>query len=384
MHPTNFSRLNEVRKMSVACLVGNGFSIAYSRELNIASITAKLIETLSGAELSGEAASHWISAVTHLTGTPPDKGVFETLLGPIERIPDALAAFDALQKLMPNSSESSDASRAITECAKLLRSFYQMGAGLTLSIIDEAAHGSLDGERQVLLDLVDKIFKFSELRGGVSFGTLNYDSLLNSAVIEASNQDTADLADPRECTLMEVGNGASIQGLWLRKTDDLPAGRSPIYDLHGSLAWWRESAVDGRVAKFTMRDLRCHEVLEKWKSGDLNWSPAVLMTDQKSRTSQNFPFSLAYRAFEQRLINSDIWIIVGYSFGDEPVNEMLRRASNQGGGSQRILVIDHDIGQTPEWVARKDCCLPTHTQVFLGGIEGALSDRTLWETMGEG
>lgn len=384
LHPGNLPRSNEFRKMSVACLIGNGFSIAYSRELKIASITAKLIETLSGPDLSGEAASHWISAVTHLMGTPPDKGVFETLLGPIERIPDALAAFDALQKLMPNRSDSSDASRAITDCAKLLRSFYQMGAGLTLSIIDKAAHGSLDNDRQVLIDLINEIFQFSQLRGGASFGTLNYDSLLNGAVIEASNQMAADLADPRESAVMEIGNGTSIQGIWLRKTDDILSARTPIYDLHGSLAWWREPEVDGRVAKFTMPDLRGHEVLEKWKSGDLNWSPAVLMTDQKSRTSQNFPFSLAYQAFEQHLMKSEIWIIVGYSFGDEPVNEMLRRASKLTGGSQGILVIDHESDQTSEWAGRKDSTLPAHTKVFLGGIEGAISDRTLWETMGKG
>lgn len=313
--------------MPVACLVGNGLSVAYNTELCIDRITAALMSRLTKAPDSAEAAQDsWEQSVKSLNGRAPSKGVFEELLGPLERLPEALRSLEELASLVP-AVKIDGGEVSLAEAQVALRKLYRHGVGHTLAVIDSRARAEGDLAREVVLNFVKRVMEMGSKPGDVSFGTLNYDSLLNGAVIEATENQCCDLADPRNPSpKVDLGGGLVLDGIALREGDDLLDDRTRVYNLHGSLAWWGPTGGFGDVVKLTLSELRDQRVLERWRSGELNWNPVVLLTDQKGKRAAQYPFSLAYRGFEQRLRNAHKWVIVGYSFGDEPVNEMLARA----------------------------------------------------------
>lgn len=77
-----------------------------------------------------------------------------------------------------------------------------------------------------------------------------------------------------------------------------------------------------------MEDVRQPSYWQSWRNGETEWEPVVILTnqDRKGSAVTDHPFQVAYSAFEKRLMEADRWIIAGYSFGDECVNEMLASA----------------------------------------------------------
>ena len=66
-----------------------------------------------------------------------------------------------------------------------------------------------------------------------------------------------------------------------------------------------------------------------------------MLTNQsaKSDVVQNAPFELAYDVFYQRLLTADRWLIAGYSFRDECVNDMLADAWRNRETVPEIMVV---------------------------------------------
>ena len=66
----------------------------------------------------------------------------------------------------------------------------------------------------------------------------------------------------------------------------------------------------------------------KIRPGELMYDPVVVLANVKNKDKyvQEAPYHEAYCQFEQHLKDSAQWLIVGYSFRDIAVNQMLRRA----------------------------------------------------------
>lgn len=53
--------------------------------------------------------------------------------------------------------------------------------------------------------------------------------------------------------------------------------------------------------------------------------PAVILTDLKTRYTEQYPFSMLYDELHHALANESLVVVGGYSFGDRPVNRALAR-----------------------------------------------------------
>ena len=61
------------------------------------------------------------------------------------------------------------------------------------------------------------------------------------------------------------------------------------------------------------------------RSGETDWDPQVVLTNQEFKNDAVLasPYAMAYSTFRSALAAADRWLIVGYSFRDACINEML-------------------------------------------------------------
>ena len=65
-------------------------------------------------------------------------------------------------------------------------------------------------------------------------------------------------------------------------------------------------------------------MLEAWAAGDIDRGvPAVILTDLKTRYTEQYPFSVFYSELHHALANDSLVVVGGYSFGDRPLNRAL-------------------------------------------------------------
>jgi hypothetical protein len=73
-----------------------------------------------------------------------------------------------------------------------------------------------------------------------------------------------------------------------------------------------------------------------------------VLTNQKHKTDavREYPFALAYKRFAEALHDSNTWIIIGYSFTDLSVNEMLHIERIFSVIRPRVIVVTLDSKPT--------------------------------------
>jgi hypothetical protein len=99
---------------------------------------------------------------------------------------------------------------------------------------------------------------------------------------------------------------------------------STLYQLHGSVSWRR--AADGLVSKSKLQDVREEGLLKSWTEGAMDRGlPAVVLSDLKTRYTEQYPFSILYDELHRELSNESLVVAGGYSFGDRPLNRALAR-----------------------------------------------------------
>src|SRR5699024_4482323 len=128
----------------------------------------------------------------------------------------------------------------------------------------------------------------------------------------------------------------------LRETGNFPRDVR-LLGLHGSLTWWRDPK-SGKVFKFPISAVRDHNMwswIRSQEAEDELWLPQVVLSNQTNKAGQvaKQPFKLAYEEFGRALDSSVHWLIVGYSFRDLPLNDMLRSAFMRKLRRPKVLVI---------------------------------------------
>lgn len=339
-----------------ACLVGNGLAIAYEPQLAIPELTrsitrafqerAQLPDATPAAQVLGEFA-------TSVRGDAAEG--FERLLGPLDSVARAIPA---LSGLAPVVRAQQTGREDLERLQALLIGLHRFGVGEVLNLIAglaEATHETrfsvtVQSFVEALLGLIRPNY------GRLTIATLNYDGLLHAALLEHVQRDdgwevgpsriASDLADGRSSAKGShqlLTGSQPCEGQALRSIDDLLIERTALLQLHGSLAWLRDP-VGGAVWKFRLDDLRRLDYWIRWRDGETDWEPVVVLTDQKTKAVTLEPFNLAYRAFETRLVAADRWMIAGYGFGDEPVQMVLRSALHRRRterlGEPRLLILD--------------------------------------------
>ena len=78
--------------------------------------------------------------------------------------------------------------------------------------------------------------------------------------------------------------------------------------------------------------------------------PVVVLANPRDKADHvsEYPFALAYEVFTDGLDQADQWLVIGYSFKDEPVNGRLRNAFLEREIKPKMLVVTH--GESPSRV----------------------------------
>lgn len=318
-------------QLNAAVLVGNGLSIAFNPDLTLASITREMIVRMRDAAEDGDAVLHAMHEIarrsTALDEVTDDD--FEKLVGAFDSQAVTLEELVKLAELVEADDESLISS--IREVSKFSQRVRDRGISFVLEVVTERSRA--DHELHAALhDTISAIYE--KFEGRVTFGNLNYDTLLLSALL-ATNAPMADLGRGVQFVEISVVDRddpdeppVTYRAQRLRTRLDFPPGdryRVRLLHLHGSLTFWGE--VDGeQYIKVPVHSLRDHDMWSGLREGEPKWRPAVVLANQrdKARHVERYPFALGYEGFAASLVESDHWLIIGYSFRDACVNDVLR------------------------------------------------------------
>jgi hypothetical protein len=324
----------------LTCLIGNGLSIAYNPALSIPRLTQSLLRILR--DLGGsEAAESLAGFARTLNGNDPAS--FEDLLAPLEIAANSLPSLTGLLSLRQITHGT--LSDGILHTTQFLRELHGLGLGKVLELVATEAQGEGGPAfNRVILDTCRAIVQLTEDEP-ITIGTLNYDGLLHAGFGTLNDEDEAtycDLAEGFSPSSCRPTTGASLTCWKLRTTNNLPARRVQLLNLHGSLGWLGPSDANSAF-KFELDDLRMRGYWRRLAEGQARMFPLLVLTNRKSEIVKEWPFSLAYQLLESRLAEADHWLIAGYSFQDKPLNGLLRRALFQRCDNQpKVLVIAKD------------------------------------------
>ena len=182
--------------------------------------------------------------------------------------------------------------------------------------------------------------------------TLNYDALLDSALLHFYQDDDGRPRSESGFTLVDdaQGNritqmlitGQTVRALGWREDPYGGVATVRLYHLHGAASWVRDRA-SGAVMKVRhLQHLRDHNLWGKWSAGqETHLEPVVVLGDRKDRLITRAPFDTQYAYLQAAAIQSEEIVIAGYGFGDAPLNAAVRASLSP---TARVWVIDPDAG----------------------------------------
>lgn len=247
---------------------GNGLSIGFDPRLTITAITARVVESLGSEDTAV------LQQLAEL-GTPEDpdtapvavdRGGFELLAGPLDRLADGLVAVQRLftgPGTIPLLAKLRDASDG-------LRQHYVRIVGTVLREVDACCvMEDSDPERLARWQTMNAFAAELVQRRATVF-TLNYDSLLMSALLDQTRY-------------VYDGFRFGPLNVPLDPWDEAVT----LYQLHGSVAW--RHGPDGLVSKSRLQTVRDQQFLEAWAAGNTDRGvPAVILTDLKTRYTEQY------------------------------------------------------------------------------------------------
>lgn len=329
-----------MKKNTPLFLFGNGLSIALSWEFSLKTITEKFISNLDGDE----------------------KEFFEEICGGDENInfDDFEANFSLIEDAYNSLKKyrrfiDSKAGKVFLEKFELLnpelikheeiiKSLYDKYIFQILGII----HGNV-----TKIDIAMKLNGFTQFlkqqlsncKKGYVF-TLNYDLLAETILLEEIGSDK--MTD--FCSATHKYSGTDIDKFDFdpalndyKYGEDYTDANIELHHLHGSLSLFYDSARN-KCIKFKSEDIFIHDV---YKSiGEQNWSltPAIITGGGKSLKMNEYPFEFYFRNLKDlsTYAKYDKLFIVGYSFRDEHVNELINRwMKSVKDYSKGLLIVDY-------------------------------------------
>lgn len=334
------------RDRDVAVLVGNGLSIAFNRKLMLPNITKQVRKRILDSRDGGD---NVVTAMRELADAwlPPGETSnhdFERLVGAFGAEGRSLAHLQSLAQLSyPDDEELKRSIETVIDFAQELR---DVGTGHVLEVVyDNSKSNYTDSEP--LTELIRAIY--TAFPGRVSFGNLNYDTILLAALMTTGERRFADLAWGGEGRRTTLGEG-KVRAMRLRETPaDFPSTSTyPVHllHLHGSMTYW--ATEDGsQFGKIDRADVKRRRLFKKLRQGRTDLRPLVVLNRERQKVDdvQAHPFKLAYEMFDRGLVSSNHWLIIGYSFRDVAVNDLLRTEFMSRETKPKVLVVTH--GETP-------------------------------------
>jgi SIR2-like domain len=246
----------------------------------------QLLAERNALEVSPFVAS-WHPAVDALDASPPTSAVaFDRQFGTALTAPDS---FGGVESLIVDLIDSRVGTGSSGEIYRRLAD--EMVSELRSLVATEPK------EVGYLLPLVREGIK----DGGLTVATLNYDVSVEQAAALAG----------ADCTTGILGWIESGRWHW-------PEDAIRLIKLHGSIDWIWE-ATEHRAGQLPYRALRIAD-----DPGQTNGAPALVF-GHRGKLRAEGPFLGLFSELESQMSKADRLIVIGYSFRDEHVNELIRR-----------------------------------------------------------
>ena len=327
-------------KVNLAVLVGNGLSVAINPDLNLRTITQELVDRMRGATADGSdvvAAMREISERALPAGATSD-GDFEILVGAFGAESRTLSYLHELASLM--SPKDDDLRRAIKQVSEFAERVRDEGISHVLEVIFERSQGWGAGTPK-LHDLVEAITSCFD--GKIAIGNLNYDTILLSALLtKLEHTELADMGHGwKQSTITADDREIRVPSL-RAAVAEFPDNRVRLLHLHGSLTYWsnKEKTVFAKIDTGTLSSFDQWGAIREQKT---DVRPVVVLANQRDKSEHvtRYPFSVAYEAFMNGLMDSSLWLVIGYSFRDISVNEVMRAEFSNRTEKPRVLVVTY-------------------------------------------
>lgn len=308
---------------NLSLIVGNGLSIAFNPSLNLSVITRELVNRIRAENIDGDAVTQAMQRIAdrYVDTGHADPNDFENFVGVFGGEAAMLEELQNLASIIePDNKKLQGAVKRVSEFATQVR---DVGTSHVLEVIFEQsrAHQDMMASLYSLIETVTDDFS-----GRITVGNLNYDTLLLSALLHTSKSELADMGHGYKThPITTTRDGVQHEVHQLRTTMDYPpSARIRLVHLHGSLTFWRSP--NNHIVKLDMDFLDTYMPWESVRDQSTTLRPVVVLANQKDKSGlvAQHPFLLAYDTLRHSLRSSDHWLVVGYSFKDSCVNEVLR------------------------------------------------------------
>lgn len=369
---------------NLAVLVGNGLSVGFNPSLSLVSITEEMMQRIESDDEGGYDAVNAMRAIAEraLPNGATSSEDFELLVGAFGSERETLSSFRDLAKLIRPSNKK--LRRALKRAAAFAEEVRDAGVSHVLEVIFERSYAA-EQDMEPLREFVKRIT--GDVSGDVTIANLNYDTLMLAALMAVREGQFADMASGWGRTSIRLGGGTYRVPV-LRRTDDFPHNkRIKLLHLHGSLTFWTAMKVD-RFVKLKTSMLRENDIFGSIRRRKTKLRPVIVLANQRDKRGaiSEYPFSLAYDVFRKSLERSTRWLIVGYSFRDEVINEMLGEIFGADDGLVRVLVVTKgaspsrgDVENAFGWDEESDGDSASWLEFFRDGAEELVSSNE-WET----
>jgi hypothetical protein len=320
-------------------LVGNGLSIAFSDQLLLSSISKEMTDRFTAEHTGSVAVATAMQNVAKHQSTGDPETDFEVLIGAFGGQTDILRDLGTFADLIKNSDPGiANAIQIVSEFASEVQ---RRGIGHTLEIIAGRSYADADRRRPLTAFFETVMTAFQH---HVTVANLNYDTLVLAVLADSYRDDLSDMAHGQfNAAPVNIGGiPYATKRLRLNEAEfmSLDARRLRLLHLHGSLTYWRFGPSDFR--KLPVEAVRGGTIWEVFrKENTFTGTPLVVLANQYEKIEHvsRYPYNLAYELAETDLKNASRWLIVGYSFRDTCVNDLLNRCWEARKAPKTILVV---------------------------------------------
>ena len=363
---------------NLAMLTGNGLSIAFSDNLMLDNITTRVIERLTkfyGG--GGDEVAQAMQKVAIRAQADDPSGDFESLIGAFGGQTDILEDLAAFAELTEGST---DIRTHIYPVLLFVEQVKRRGIGHTLEIIVENSRSDV-GTLKPISDFLRVVT--GAFANQITVANLNYDTLLLSALTADYKEQFCDMAHGGNSSVERKLSTTPFTSYPLRSSAaEFPEWlRIRLLDLHGSVSFWKIRASCHKIPIEIARD---PEVWRKYRERETFAFPLVVLANQHDKADHvnRYPYKIAYEVAEADFRNAEHWLIVGYSFRDTCVNDLLRRCWKMRFREPRILIVTKGDGPTDEDVESafgwESGTLSDHdVTIERGGVVG-LGETSAW------
>ncbi|WP_186758204.1 SIR2 family protein [Echinicola salinicaeni] len=320
-------------------LFGNGLSIALSLDFSLKVITEKFINQLSGIEKEFFEEICGGNSQINFDDFEVNFSVLEDAYNSLKkyrRFTDSVTGKIFLEKFNLIDPE-------LLKHEEIIKSLYEKYIFQILGII----HGNVtkQGIAEKLHNFTRFLkYQFENCKKGYVF-TLNYDLLAEAILLE--DIGTENLTD--FCSATHKFKGTEIDKFDFdpalndhKYGEDYTDANVELHHLHGSLSLFYDYSRN-KAIKFKSEDIFFHDVYNRINKEKWTLAPSIITGGGKSLKMNEYPFEFYFRNLKELSTYGKYnkLFVVGYSFRDEHINELIKRwMKSVEDYSKGLLIVD--------------------------------------------